>query len=387
MKKTDYRKENIKVLKEQYDKLYIFGAGRWCRYFLFYIGDIAVEIIDRILVSDLKDNPLDIAGIAVGRINEVPITDDDAIIVAIYENEKVIQSLDKYKNVIPFQNVIPVLDPYQNTYLAKREQEVKRYIGYFEQEPQLFKYVEIETINRCNGECSFCPVNRNEKQRVYHKMSVSMFEDIIGQLSEIRYRGLLGLFSNNEAFLDERIGRFAKYAREMLPHAYIYIISNGKLITLDKFKDTIPYLDLLQVDDYEMGGEKPENIIQIEQEVKKQGIHDKYRYYEIDKDAVRTSRGGNAPNRRIYYTMDVLCPLPFVQMVIRPDGAVSLCCNDALGENTLGDLRTETLLDIWNSERYKRVRKAAKTGRYSISTCRYCNTVDGRELWKTGIYE
>ena len=235
MKKTDYRKENIKVLKEQYDKLYIFGAGRWCRYFLDYIGDIAVEIIDRILVSDLKDNPLDIAGIAVGRINEVPITDDDAIIVAIYENEKVIQSLDKYKNVIPFQNVIPVLDPYQNTYLAKREQEVKRYIGYFEQEPQLFKYVEIETINRCNGECSFCPVNRNEKQRVYHKMSVSMFEDIIGQLSEIRYRGLLGLFSNNEAFLDERIGRFAKYAREMLPHAYIYIISNGKLITLDKF--------------------------------------------------------------------------------------------------------------------------------------------------------
>ena len=25
----------------------------------------------------------------------------------------------------------------------------------------IFQTIEIETINRCNGKCSFCPVNRN----------------------------------------------------------------------------------------------------------------------------------------------------------------------------------------------------------------------------------
>ena len=47
----------------------------------------------------------------------------------------------------------------------------------------LFESIEIETINRCNGTCSFCPINRNDDTRILHKMSDELFYNII----EVRY--------------------------------------------------------------------------------------------------------------------------------------------------------------------------------------------------------
>lgn len=39
--------------------------------------------------------------------------------------------------------------------------------GLLNDEFPLFKNIEIETINRCNGSCSFCPVNKKENQRPF----------------------------------------------------------------------------------------------------------------------------------------------------------------------------------------------------------------------------
>lgn len=50
----------------------------------------------------------------------------------------------------------------------------------------LFEEIEIETLNRCNGKCSFCPVNVNEPQRPYHKMSRFWMR---GSLISINMRG------------------------------------------------------------------------------------------------------------------------------------------------------------------------------------------------------
>ena len=377
----DYRKqitERVRNLKAQYKNIYIFGAGAGCKLLLRYLymgGVFNSEIFSGILVSGNVSAPSDVEGIIVKRIGETKIADDDVIIVTLlYDNAEVTEQLKVYRNVIPMRDIFPAGDI--------RDAEVRNYIEYFEQKVQPFKYIEIETINRCNGECAFCPVNRNEKQREYHKMSEELFNSIIEQLAEIDYKGCLALFSNNEPFLDERIIQFARHARERVPHAFIHIITNGKLVTLDKFKEIIPYLDNLLIDNYEPDKGKPENVLQIEREVAQQGISDKYSYFEIDKNAIRTSRGGNSPNSKISHTIDHICPLPYVQMVIRPDGKVSLCCNDALGENTLGDIREKPLMEIWSGDSYNKVRKAIKSGRHNLPTCRYCNYNDLRGLWE-----
>lgn len=83
----------------------------------------------------------------------------------------------------------------------------------------------------------------------------------------------------------------------------------------------------------------------------------------VKKDQVMTSRGGCAPNRTRTAPLKSSCVLPFIQMVVRPDGKASLCCNDALGKVTLGDLTKDSIYDVWNNDLYWGVRRRIAAGR------------------------
>lgn len=110
--------------------------------------------------------------------------------------------------------------------------------------------IAIETLNRCNGKCPFCPVNAETEQRPYAKMPETLFQKIIDELKELNYSGRLALFNNNEPYLDGRIINFMKYAREALPKVYLYVYTNGTVLTLDKYKESMKYLDELYIDNY-----------------------------------------------------------------------------------------------------------------------------------------
>ncbi len=67
-------------------------------------------------------------------------------------------------------------------------------------------------------------------------------------------------------------------------------------------------------------------------------------------------------------------------MVIRPDGKVSLCCNDALGQMTLGDVNEKSLQEIWFSNEYSLIREKTVKGRNNIELCSICDHVH-REIY------
>ena len=98
----------------------------------------------------------------------------------------------------------------------------------------------------------------------------------------------------------------------------------------------------------------------------------------INKKEIRNNRGGQSKNRHFTYQLKTNCKLPFKQVIVRPDGKLSLCCNDALGLYTLGDLTKQTLLEAWNSKEYKDIRDTlAKKGRKGVSLCKYCDNFGG----------
>lgn len=114
--------------------------------------------------------------------------------------------------------------------------------------------------------CSFCPVNQASDPRKHIMMKHDLFEKIITELKVLNYSDRIGLFSNNEPFLDKRIIYFVKYAREYLPHAYLYLYTNGSLLTLQKHSEIMQYLDYIVIDNYDDIGElQPEiyNIIKL----------------------------------------------------------------------------------------------------------------------------
>lgn len=231
----------------------------------------------------------------------------------------------------------------------------------------------------------------NQPQRSYAKMPEELFRKIIDNLAEINYSHNIALFSNNEPFLDERIIDFHKYANEKLPNAVFGLYTNGSLLTFEKFMEIMPYLDKLIIDNY--NDQKTINSPEL------QKIYDYLqKHHELDghvqfsfrlQNEVLTSRGGQAPNKQSTYdnpAVGVPCALPFEQLIIRPTGEISLCCNDALGKYTLGDLRTQSILEVWNSEKYNEIRREMQmNGRKNLMLCSKCDSILGVGM-HTGKY-
>jgi len=249
------------------------------------------------------------------------------------------------------------------------------------QEFPLFQTIEIETINRCNGKCSFCPINRNIDPRPFKLMDQELFEDIISQLKNINYTGSMGLYSNNEPLLDKRLFEFLKYARKELPNATLYLFTNGTLLTVEKFKELLKYLDWITIDNYnddlilhDQVKEVYEYALTLPKE-RQENIH----IYFRKENEILSNRSGEANNRsKNDLTMKSACMYPFEQVVVRPDGKLSLCCNDAVGNMTMGDLTKELLVDIWNGDKYKIIRNNMLKDRNLNKLCSRCDIVTPR---------
>ena len=243
-------------------------------------------------------------------------------------------------------------------------------------EKKLFNHIEIETYNRCNGTCSFCPVNHNIDPRIETKMTEGLFKKIVGELEEINYDGRFTTFSNNEPLLDDRIIEWNQYARDHLPHSRMHLFTNGTLMTITKFKALAEVLDELIIDNYQQELKLIKPCQEIAAYCKDHPELNKKVTIVLRKpQEILTSRGGTAPNRKeIRDFGDERCVLPFKQMIIRPDGKVSLCCNDAIGRYTLGDVSKNSLQEVWFGEEFQRVRESLYKGRKYWGTCSRCDT-------------
>jgi radical SAM protein with 4Fe4S-binding SPASM domain len=92
-----------------------------------------------------------------------------------------------------------------------------------------------------------------------------------------------------------------------------------------------------------------------------------------DQDEKMTTRGGNSPNRANISSLKSPCLHPFHQIVVRPDGKLSLCSSDALGQITMGDLTENKLTEIWNGKQYLEFREKMVLGRNHIEICSGCD--------------
>ncbi len=259
--------------------------------------------------------------------------------------------------------------------VAEAKERLQDYYDELEKELPLFSHIEIETVNRCNGKCSFCPVSVGHDIRPYTVMEDTLFYKIIDELSELKYTGKIALFSNNEPFIDKRIIFFHEYARKKLPLARFHLFTNGTLLTLEKFISVIAYLDELIIDNYNQKLELNKSSREIYEYVMKHPeLISKVDIVIRKEEEILNTRGGDAPNREMKVSYDdITCTHPLRQIIIRPDGKVSLCCNDPYGKMTLGDANNDSLEKIWYGKKFAEVRDKLKKGRGNIALCKYCD--------------
>lgn len=258
----------------------------------------------------------------------------------------------------------------------------KRYIDYFlgSDELPMPLIFNIETINRCNSTCAFCTANKHAEKRPYKRMEDDLFYSIIDQLADWGYKGHLTLYGNNEPFLDTRIVEFHKYCREKLPDCFIFLSTNGLLLTIDKVKEIIPYVNQLIINNYCLDMKLHDNVKEIydyakahEEEFKDVDLLIQMRYA----DAVLTNRAGSAPNKQnSVRIIKETCLMPYTDTFIFPDGRMGICCCDNFEVTNLADLTTTSVKDAWNSEEYKKLREEIKETRSNHAFCKYCDFID-----------
>ena len=273
-------------------------------------------------------------------------------------------------------------ETYLKLQFKTRVKNQQRYIEYFNSCPESPHplIVNLETINRCNSGCEFCAASKGRDKRPFKRMDEELFYSIIDQLAEWDYRGHLTLYGNNEPWLDNRIVDFHKYCREKLPYSFIFMSTNGLILDIERLKAIVPYVDQLIINNYCEDMKLHENVQEIYDYVKARP--EKFQDVEILIQmryikAVLTNRAGSAPNKAAKQTeIKETCLMPFTDLFIFPDGRCGLCCCDNFEATTLGDLRTQTLKEIWFGEKYRDAREKIGDGRQNFPFCKHCDFID-----------
>lgn len=357
----------------------VFGTGECgqaCQYFLLKNNiDIAFFINAN---ADLKFNK--IAGKLIflpDILDQLPIEktfvflavdNQDAITQCIQTLE--IKGYTNHDYCRIDHNYISTINKMQSTTI-----ETLNYVKSFNlKKTPLFRLLEIELINRCNGICEFCVVNTEKDTRPYAKISDVLFYSIIAQLKEFDYTGRVSLHSNSEPLLDNRLIEFARHIHKELPRAVSITITNGTLLTLEIFKELIEHLDILCINNYSNDYEFHTTTKQIyEYCLQHPSLAKKVHIQKRLVNEVLHSRGGSSPNAESCEVFGHVCSYPFSQMIIRPDGKLSFCCADALAQITLGDLTKQSILEAWNGDAYVKIRELALKGSEYLSLCRVCS--------------
>ena len=270
-----------------------------------------------------------------------------------------------------------------------------------ERAPRLPDIVQIESTNLCNAKCVFCP--RDEMHRRQGVMDLDLFKKIVDECAEL---GITHVRVHNygEPFLDKQLVEKVRYAKQK-GIAEVGMISNGSLITEPIARGMIEAgLDAINISvdaagkdvfertrvnlDYDTVIGNIRTLARLRQEsgrthpklilsFVRQGntadeqafidewsqVADKVHITDLHNWAgtLNTQSDVRYPCYRVWLTFTVLW-----------DGRVSLCCADFDGRHVLGDLRTSTIAQIWNSPAYRAVRRQhLESGGPEI--CRSCD--------------
>lgn len=207
-------------------------------------------------------------------------------------------------------------------------------------------------------------------------MEETLFLSIISQLKEINYGGYIGLYSNNEPLLDSRLLSFVKITKEKIPKAKLYLFTNGSILTIEMLDELMKFLDWITIDNYNDNLVLNKSMKSIYINLQNRSYKTRVYIYLRKKNEVLSNRSGEANNRTNNgFKYKSPCLYPFEQVIVRPDGKLSLCCNDAVGNVTMGDLNNEKLIEIWRGKKYRVIRENMLKDRELNKLCKNCDNV------------
>lgn len=260
-------------------------------------------------------------------------------------------------------------------------------------------YIMIQTTSYCNADCIICPYSGLSKKQPQGVMDLMTYKKIIDEASNHDVERIL-LYLMNEPLMDKDIVSKINYAKEKNPKAIVHIVSNSSLLneklSMDLINSKLDYiefsvlayrketykktmnlnfdktmkeiLDFIKIarmqnkgDDYIhikitrtpglLSNEEKDEMINFWRNVGIKNIN----YFDMP-----TNRAGNVSFLpKVKHNSVKGCESIWANEMIHIlyNGDVILCCMDWKREIVLGNVKKESIYQIWNGEKYKKIRK------------------------------
>src|SRR3989344_921553 len=218
--------------------------------------------------------------------------------------------------------------------------------------------VYIEPTNFCNLKCNFCPHRIMKREKGY--MNLKLFKKILNDSPNFIKQ--VYLFHSGEPLLHPKIGQMILELNKRNIKSCIF--TNAHFLTEKKAREIIDVgLDILSVSYHDKNAY--ENIIKFQKLIankkKPKLIVQKLECEEDPKFEKFYTRelknfGGGIDikfDKNKYYG----CFWPYYMISILWNGDVVACCMNYDGKYILGNVKKESLKDIWNNEKTKLLRK------------------------------
>jgi len=277
---------------------------------------------------------------------------------------------------------------------------------------------EISTL--CNYDCIICP--RMALSRKLTVMSSDLFKFLFDKINgEVDQYSALSFPGMGEPLMDKAILDKIIYAKSKKPSLDIHILTNGSLLTPDLFDEfEIAGVSSVRVSFYGYDNDSydiihrpsgkfsydyvKDNLVKICKRKKKtkllmtynivDGKNDKkidewIDFWKDKTDLLEVWRPHNWVDAKAYRKVQLKkiksCGRPFYgPLQIQVDGTVNMCCFDFDGKLTLGDLKTQSLSEIFSTPICNKIVKCHDIGNFDGSKL-ICGNCDQRNMEKNDV--
>jgi radical SAM protein with 4Fe4S-binding SPASM domain len=239
------------------------------------------------------------------------------------------------------------------------------------------RMVEIETYTPCNRKCSYCPNIDHERETVM--MPDELYDSIIMQLRELGFCGRMSFHFYNEPLLDPRLPFLVARAKQALPETRVVLYTNGDFLSRAGFEQLVDAgVDVAWVTNH---GTNPRHCGWRHDLSPAYAAHLRYQTHE-NPEISWTNRGGLLPHiANPSRPLSIRCTAPATTLVITAHGTVVLCYEDYEQSVVIGDLRQQTIVDVWDAPGTRELRRRLLTADRSCTRiCSRCNNTEMQTL-------
>jgi radical SAM protein with 4Fe4S-binding SPASM domain len=239
-----------------------------------------------------------------------------------------------------------------------------------------FSAVEVEINHACNRRCSYCP-NAVSKRKSTGEIDPELYERLMRELQALSFDGRISYDFYNEPLLHSDFEGIVATTRRHLPQASIVVYTNGTKLDQKRLER----LFAAGVTQFVVTQHETDAGYAFDEVYRELGAEEKQRVlYRTHRELKLTNRGGMLKHLGKEGLVLAPCHIPSMVVTVTVSGNVLPCFEDYEENLVMGNLREQSLMQIWNSDKYAAFRKDLRRGqRHAHAPCKDCNRYESLE--------